>query len=59
MMYIIGQAGTGKSFLIKVLTTYLQKTTDSHVSCVVTAPTGLAARNIQGITLHRLHMLPV
>ncbi|XP_078541924.1 ATP-dependent DNA helicase PIF1-like [Lissotriton helveticus] len=58
-LYVSGEAGTGKSFLIKGIATYLQKRTESSLSCVVTAPTGLAAHNIKGITLHRLLMLPV
>ncbi|XP_078512211.1 ATP-dependent DNA helicase Pif1-like [Lissotriton helveticus] len=58
-LYVSGEAGTGKSFLIKAISCYLQKRTESSLSCVVTAPTGLAAHNIKGITLHRLLMLPV
>ena len=51
-MIISGTAGTGKSFLINCLTDLLRP-------CVkVAAPTGVAAFNIHGSTLHTLLHLP-
>lgn len=44
--FITGKAGTGKSFLLDVF----RKTTDK--SHIVLAPTGIAALNVNGATLH-------
>jgi ATP-dependent exoDNAse (exonuclease V) alpha subunit len=43
---LAGQAGTGKSHLLKQFI-------DEHEDVIVTAPTGVAALNIQGVTIHR------
>ena len=59
-MFVSGVGGTGKSFLIatvKALIDSLWKTKD--ITCAIAAPTGLAAFNVGGITLHRLFRLPV
>ena len=57
-----GVGGTGKSFLIKAIHALVSKVwhkkTDSLL-CAVTAPTGLAAFNIGGVTIHRLLQLPI
>ena len=45
-LFITGQAGTGKSFLLKEFA----KKTDKKI--LLLAPTGIAAINIQGVTLH-------
>jgi len=45
-MFITGKAGTGKSTLLD----YFRQTTDKEVA--VLAPTGVAALNIQGQTIH-------
>ncbi len=45
-MFITGKAGTGKSFLLK----YFVKTTSKKV--LVLAPTGIAALNANGVTIH-------
>ena len=56
-MFVSGVGGTGKSFLIKTIHSLVlqiwHKKTDSLL-CAVTAPTGLAAFNIGGVTIHRL-----
>ena len=49
--FITGKAGTGKSTLLKYLDTILDKT------CVLLAPTGRAAINIKGQTLHSFFYL--
>lgn len=59
-LIVSGQGGTGKSRVID----YLNKKTSQHLSevsipVVVAAPTGLAAFNIGGTTIHRLLSLPV
>lgn len=52
-LIIIGQAGTGKSYLIKALHNLLQG------KCAVTTTTGKASYNIRGITIHSLLKLPI
>jgi len=55
-VFITGSAGVGKSFLVKHLTDLLQKA--SKVFRVL-APTGVAATNIGGMTIHRfLGLIP-
>ena len=61
-MFISGVGGTGKSFLIKairalVLDMWHDK--EESLLCAVTAPTGLAAFNVGGVTIHRLLQLPI
>ena len=51
-MIVSGTAGTGKSYLIHCLRLLLQR------ELVVAAPTGVAAFNIDGHTLHSLLSLP-
>lgn len=55
-MYVTGGAGCGKSFAIRVarLVLYLRLGNDSVAVC---SPTGLAARNVEGQTLHKLFKL--
>ena len=50
---ITGIAGTGKSYLINAIRSKLQS------KCEVTATTGKAAYNIQGVTIHSLLKQPV
>ena len=52
-MIVSGTAGTGKSYLINCIRLFLQE------NVVVAAPTGVAAFNIDGCTLHSLLGLPV
>ena len=56
-MFVSGPGGTGKSFLIETLVTWNKIQRDKNIA--VTAPTGIAAYNIQGLTIHRLLQLPV
>ena len=56
-IFVSGYGGTGKSFLIKGLTSYIQQVFNSPVALM--APTGIAASNINGMTVHRLLHLPV
>jgi len=51
-VYVTGNAGTGKSTLLK----YLRATTKKNV--VVLAPTGIAAINVSGQTIHSFFRLP-
>ncbi|MGA5464433.1 AAA family ATPase [Mycobacterium sp. NPDC050041] len=47
-VFLTGKAGTGKSTLIRLCTA------DTDRSVVVVAPTGIAALNVDGYTIHRL-----
>ena len=61
-MFVSGIGGTGKSFLIKTihaLLSHIWHEKDQSLLCAVTAPTGLAACNVGGITIHRLLQLPI
>ena len=52
-LLIQGAAGTGKSILIKALVTTIRKLFQSNNSVHVMAPTGAAAFNVLGETIHR------
>ena len=56
-LFVSGIGGTGKSFLIKGLTAYIKQVFQLPV--VLMAPTGIAASNINGMTIHRILQLPV
>ena len=61
-MFISGVGGTGKSFLIKTIRALVSEmwhNTDNALLCAVAAPTGLAAFNVGGVTIHRLVQLPI
>lgn len=61
-IFLTGKAGTGKSFLIDTLVNWLrlsQSKFSGHDPVIVAAPTGIAAKNIKGRTLHSLLKLPV
>ncbi|MBO6267279.1 MAG: AAA family ATPase, partial [Synergistaceae bacterium] len=49
-VFLTGKAGVGKSTLLRE---FLARAKTAKKKCVVCAPTGLAALNIDGITLHR------
>ena len=51
-IYITGKAGTGKTTLLKYIVSTIKK------RFVVTAPTGVAAINAGGVTLHSLLHIP-
>lgn len=55
--YISGSGGVGKSYVINVLRQWVKNTLDGGV--IVAAPTGIAAQNVQGMTIHRFLRLPV
>jgi len=50
---IRGCAGSGKSFFIKCLANTIRKIFDNDSVCEIAAPTGAAAHNVGGETLHR------
>jgi hypothetical protein len=49
---VCGAAGTGKSFIINTIVSYMRCMFDDNYVVRVTAPTGMAAFNILGETLH-------
>ena len=51
-IFLTGKAGTGKTTLLKEII----KTT--HKNVVVVAPTGIAALNAGGVTIHSMFQLP-
>jgi hypothetical protein len=51
-IFLTGKAGTGKTTFLKSLAT------NTHKKTIVAAPTGIAAINAGGITLHSLFQLP-
>uniref|UniRef100_A0A1X7SED2 ATP-dependent DNA helicase n=1 Tax=Amphimedon queenslandica TaxID=400682 RepID=A0A1X7SED2_AMPQE len=60
-MFISGVGGTGKSFLIeaiKCLVDDIWHSKSRKIMCLV-APTGIAAFNVGGLTIHRLFQLPI
>ena len=59
-MFVSGVGGTGKSFLIETIKSLVGHLWPSDdLTCAVAAPTGLAAFNVGGVTIHRLFQLPV
>lgn len=52
-MFVTGRAGTGKSTLLRYLTRHTSK------KVAVCAPTGVAALNVEGQTIHSLLRLPI
>lgn len=52
-LFITGKAGSGKTTMLKMI---IQK---YGLDCVVCAPTGVAAINAQGVTIHSLFQLPL
>jgi ATP-dependent DNA helicase PIF1 len=51
-MFITGKAGTGKSVLLQYIKLHTQK------NIIVVAPTGVAALNVGGQTIHSLFLFP-
>ena len=51
---VMGFGGTGKSFIINAIITLVRKLTNCNNSVKVAAPSGAAAFNVRGCTLHRL-----
>ena len=59
-LFITGGAGTGKSHLISVIKEHIERShTGSQNACMLVAPTGVAAFNIGGLTIHYAFWLPV
>ncbi|KAI8404530.1 hypothetical protein FOFC_16025 [Fusarium oxysporum] len=60
LLHVDGGGGTGKSYMIKVLSSHLQRLAGDRPSPIWrAAPTGIASNQIMGTTLHSLLRLPV
>ena len=55
-IFLTGNAGTGKSFLAETYRMYCEK---HNISIALTAPTGIAAVHINGVTLHSFFRIPL
>lgn len=55
-LFITGGAGTGKSYLLRMIIDAFEK---RHRKVLVGAPTGMAALHVGGVTLHRLFALGI
>ncbi|XP_054266849.1 uncharacterized protein LOC128989020 [Macrosteles quadrilineatus] len=55
--FVSGVGGTGKSFLIKTISSWTKKCLQASTS--ISAPTGLSAYNINGSTIYKVFQLPV
>ncbi len=51
---VMGCGGTGKSFIINTIISIVRNKTQMNDTVKVGAPSGAAAYNVQGSTLHRL-----
>jgi hypothetical protein len=51
---VVGCGGTGKSYIINTILTMVRKLTKRNATILVGAPSGAAAYNVQGSTLHHL-----
>ena len=59
-MFVSGVGGTGKSFLIEAIKALVISVWPlDDLVCAISAPTGLAAFNVGGTTIHRLFQLPI
>ena len=59
-MFISSVGGTGKSFLIEAIRALIASIwSEQKFTCAITAPTGLAAFNVGGVTVYRLFQLPI
>ena len=61
-LFVTGGAGTGKSHVIKAIKEHMERSMSGSQemhACMVMAPTGVAAFNIGGLTIHRTLRLQV
>lgn len=55
-VFLTGEGGTGKSFVTEAFVLWLKKVRSKYILC---APTGAAAINVGGITMHRAFCLGI
>jgi len=56
-LYISEERGTGKSFLIKTIKCWIKQNLKKDTA--IATPTGIAAFNIDDLTVHKLLQLPI
>ena len=54
--FLTGDAGVGKSYIIRTISDFCEL---NNINLVKVAPTGIAAVNINGMTIHRLFKIPI
>ncbi|EAQ86310.1 hypothetical protein CHGG_07563 [Chaetomium globosum CBS 148.51] len=60
LLHVDGGGGTGKSYMVNMLSSHLQQTLPGRKSPILrAAPTGVASNQINGQTLHSLLRLPI
>ncbi|EAQ84302.1 hypothetical protein CHGG_10706 [Chaetomium globosum CBS 148.51] len=60
LLHVDGGGGTGKSYMVNMLSSHLQQTLPGRKSPILrAAPTGVASNQINGQTLHSLPRLPI
>ena len=63
LMHIDGQGGTGKTYVVRLISQRMKQLAEQYgvIGEIVrrAAPTGVAAFNINGRTLHSLFRLPI
>lgn len=55
-VFITGGAGTGKTY---VLQEYIKECEEKNKTVLITAPTGMAALNLNGTTMHQAFQIPI
>jgi ATP-dependent exoDNAse (exonuclease V) alpha subunit len=55
-IFLTGLPGTGKSYIIKQ---YIKEQQDDWKQVLICAPTGIAALNIGGVTMHQAFSIPI
>jgi ATP-dependent DNA helicase PIF1 len=55
-LFVTGKAGTGKSTMLRELVDYCKQ---NGINCAVVAPTGIAAINVGGSTIHSLFQIDI
>ena len=56
---IMGSGGTEKLFIINTIISMIRRLTGSNDTFQIAVPSGVAAFNIQGSTIHNLHWVRV
>lgn len=58
LTFVTGGAGSGKTFTLKLIVEHIRRLSSSN-AVVIAAPTGVAAKLVNGRTLHSLFGLPI
>ena len=55
-IFLTGAPGTGKSFIIRQ---FIEESESEGKQVLVCAPTGIAALNLNGVTMHQAFSIPI